>query len=242
VTGADDVVVVTGTSSGLGRACATRLGRAGYHVVGIARREVAPVDLGLGVGSYSHQRFDLADVESIAGLVADLVARFGKPYGLVNNAAVGTDGLLPTMHNSQIEDLVRVNVTAPIVLTKYVVRHMLTERRGRIVNISSIVARTGFRGLSAYAATKAALEGFTRSLARDVGRRRITVNAVAPGFVSTDMNAALTSEDLDRIKGRSALGRFAAPDEIAGAVEYLLGPAAAGVTGTILTVDAGSTA
>ncbi len=236
------MVVITGTSGGLGSACAARLGLAGYHVVGIARRPVAPGDLGVADECYSHVVFDLGDVAAIADLVADVVHQFGKPYALVNNAAIGTDGLLPTMHNAEIEELVRVNVTSPIVLTKYVVRHMINERRGRIVNVSSIVARTGFRGLAAYGATKAAMEGFTRSLARDVGPRNVTVNAVAPGFVETGMNASLGAEHLDRIKKRSALGRFVDPPEVAAAVEYLLSPAGAAVTGTVLTVDAGSTA
>jgi 3-oxoacyl-[acyl-carrier protein] reductase len=146
------------------------------------------------------------------------------------------------MHNREIEQLLRVNVTSPIVLSKYLCRPMLAERRGRIVSISSIVARTGYRGLSVYAATKAALEGFTRSLARDLGPRGVTVNCVAPGFVDTEMTAVLAGESLDRIRRRSALGRFPDPDEIAAAVEYLLAPASAGITGTVLTVDAGNSA
>ena len=132
-------------------------------------------------------------------------------------------------------------VTAPIVLTKYIVRHMLSARRGRVVNISSIVARTGYRGLATYGATKSAMEGFSRSLARDLGPRGITVNAVAPGFLETDMTSALGNQ-LDRIRKRSALGRFATVDEVASSVIYLLSDAAAATTGTTITVDGGSTA
>jgi 3-oxoacyl-[acyl-carrier protein] reductase len=237
-----DRVIVTGTSGGLGRSIARRLVADGHSVVGIARRPVSAASIGADDEQYVHVEFDLGDIAMIAEVVSDVVTRFGKPYGLVNNAALGTDGLLPTMHNSDIEQLVNVNVTSPIVLTKYVVRHMLSARRGRVVNISSIVARTGYRGLAAYGASKAAMEGFTRSLARDVGRRGVTVNAVAPGFLSTDMTAVLGERDLDRIKGRSALGRFADVDEVAAAISYLLSDAAAGVTGTTITVDAGSTA
>ncbi len=237
-----DLVVVTGTSGGLGQAIAERLVTDGYLVVGIARRPVSPASVGADENSYHHLEFDLGEIENIGELVGEIVDRFGKPYALINNAAIGTDGLLPTMHNSDIEQLVNVNVTSPIVLTKYIVRHMLSARRGRVVNISSIVARTGYRGLAGYGATKSAMEGFTRSLARDLGPRKVTVNAVAPGFLATDMTSGLGHQNLERIKGRSALGRFAQVDEVAATISYLLSDAAAGITGTTITVDAGSTA
>ena len=235
-----DLVVVTGTSGGLGRAIAERAIADGYRVVGVSRRGVEADEFSRPE-AYTHLEYDLGDIDGIGALVASIVRDHGKPYALVNNAALGTDGLLPTMHNSDIEQLVGVNVASPMVLTKYCVRHMLAARRGRIVNISSIVARTGYRGLAAYGATKLAMEGFTRSLARDVGPRGVTVNAVAPGFLETEMTSAL-GDQLDRIRRRSALGRFAALDEVASVVGYLLSDVAAGVTGTTLTVDAGSTA
>jgi 3-oxoacyl-[acyl-carrier protein] reductase len=237
-----DLVIVTGTSGGLGRAIAARLVTDGFKVVGIARRAVSAEDIGTDTDNYSHVEYDLGNIDGINDLVRGIVAEHGKPFGLVNNAALGTDGLLPTMHNSDIEALVRVNVTAPLVLTKLVVRQMLARKRGRVVNISSIVARTGYRGLAAYGATKAALEGMTRSLARDVGRRGVTVNAVAPGFLETQMTAGLSEVNLDRIQSRSALGRFAEPDEVAAGVSFLLSDAGAGITGTTITIDAGSTA
>lgn len=236
-----DLVIVTGTSGGLGRTIARRAVSDGFMVVGVARREVTPSDIAADTDLYAHVQFDLGDIASIGDLVNDIVKRYDKPYALVNNAAIGTDGLLPTLHNTDIEELIRVNITSPIVLTKYAVRHMLATRRGRVVNISSIVARTGYRGLSVYGAAKSAMDGFTRSLARDLGPRLVTVNSVAPGFLETEMTSAL-GDQLDRIRTRSALGRFAALDEVAAAVSYLLSDAAAGVTGTTLTVDAGSTA
>ncbi len=237
-----DLVIVTGTSSGLGQAIAQRLVSSGYRVVGIARREVSADSLGVDAGSYHHLRYDLGDLDGIGAMVRSIIDEWGPIYGLVNNAAIGTDGLLPTMHNSEIERLTRVNVTSPLILTKYVVRSMLSGRRGRIINVSSIVAKTGYRGLAAYGATKAALEGMTYSLARDIGRRRITVNAVAPGFLATEMTSVLNDDNLKTIQRRSALGRFAELDEVAGTIEFLLSEDGAGITGTVLTVDAGNSA
>ena len=237
-----DLVLVTGTSGGLGAATAAHLVRRGYRVVGLARRAVTAGDLGVDDDAYTHRCFDLADVDAIHDVVSGIVAEHGTPYALVNNAAVGVDGMLPTMHNRDIERAIVTNVTAPVVLAKYAVRHMLSARRGRIVNISSIVAHTGYRGLSVYGATKAAMEGFTRSLARDVGPRGVTVNAVAPGFLATEMTSALGAGDLERIRKRAALGRFATVEEVAAIVGHLLSPDAAGITGTVVTVDAGSTA
>ena len=121
----------------------------------------------------------------------ELRDEFGAIYGLVNNAGIGTEGLLATMHNSEIEALIRLNVLSPIILTKYVVRHMMADGAGRIVNISSIIASTGYNGLSVYGATKAAPTGFTRSLAREVGKLGITVNAIAPGFIDTELTQIL---------------------------------------------------
>ena len=138
----------------------------------------------------------------IPDLVRKLRKEFGPLYGLVNNAALGTDGVLAMMHNSQIEELVRLNTLSPIVLTKYVVRSMMADGGGRIVNIASIVGFTGYSGLSVYAATKASMLGFTRSLAREVGRLGITVNAVAPGFIDTEMTHELDEEQ--REQGRAA--------------------------------------
>jgi 3-oxoacyl-[acyl-carrier protein] reductase len=146
------------------------------------------------------------------------------------------------MHDSQIAQLVRLNTLSPMVLTKYVVRSMMADRGGQVVNIASIVGFTGYKGLSAYGATKASLIGFTRSLAREVGPMGIKVNAVAPGFVDTDMTSGLKEEERQRIARRSALRRLADIEDIANAVEFLLSDRAKNITGTVITVDAGNTA
>jgi 3-oxoacyl-[acyl-carrier protein] reductase len=133
-------------------------------------------------------------------------------------------------------------VLSPVILTKYIVRHMMADGEGRIVNISSIIASTGYNGLSVYGATKAAATGFTRSLAREVGKLGITVNAIAPGFITTELIQGLTDEQRQRIAGRSALRRLPEADDVARMVEYLLGEGGRNVTGSVLTIDAGNTA
>ena len=212
------LAIVTGTSGSLGAATARRLIDAGYFVVGVSRRSVEMSDGADACPRYRHICWDLAEVDSLKDLVDRIMRDHGSPYALINNAAIGADGLLPTMHNRDIEAAIRVNLTAPLILSKYAVRPMLSRRSGRIVNISSIVARTGFRGLAAYGASKGGLEAFTRSFAREVGGRGVTVNAVAPGFLETQMTAALSSVELGRIKSRSPLGRFATVDEVSAAV------------------------
>ena len=141
----------------------------------------------------------------------------------MNNAALGSDGALAVMPNSQIENLIRLNTLSPIVLTKYVVRRMMSDGGGRIVNVASITAFTGYSGLSVYAATKSSMVGFTRSLAREVGRLGINANAVAPGFMDTVMTQGMDEDQRQKIARRSALRRFPAIADVADAVEFLLG-------------------
>lgn len=237
-------VIVTGASRGLGLAIARRLVDDGFRVIAVARRESDELreEIARRPGALAFAPFDLAEIDAIADFVLRLKKDFGAPYGLVNNAGLGTEGMLAIMHNSQIEMLTRINVTAPIVLSKYVVRNMMSAGEGRIVNISSIIASTGYSGLSVYGATKAALIGFSRSLSREVGRSGITVNSVAPGFIETEMTASLDADDRAKIAGRAALRRLAAPEDVANAVSFLLDNKARNVTGTVLTVDAGATA
>lgn len=241
-------VVVTGGSRGLGLAIATTLAAGGYRAIAVARSESEELRSAVAAGSghggaLSFRVFDLTDLGAIAGLVGSLRDEFGPLYGLVNNAGIGTGGMLTLMRDAQIETLARLNMIAPIILTKYVLRSMMVERAGRIVNIASIVGgSTGYSGLSVYGATKASLIGFTRSLAREVGQLGITVNAVAPGFVDTQMTRDLGAEQREQIVRRSALRRLAGADDVAGSVEFLLSERAKNITGITLTVDAGNTA
>ncbi len=237
-------VIVTGGSRGLGLGIALRLREAGYHAIIIARKESSEIAADCGKPSpLRFWRCDLAEIDALADLVKRIRADVGPIYGLVNNAGIGTSGVLANMRNSAIERLMRLNTVSPMVLTKHVVRAMMVDGGGgRIVNISSIVASTGFSGLSVYSATKASLIGFTKSLAREVGPLGITVNAVAPGFVDTAMTGEMDEGDRERVRRRSALGHLAEIDDVANAVEFLVSDKARNVTGTVLTVDAGSTA
>jgi 3-oxoacyl-[acyl-carrier protein] reductase len=241
-------VVVTGGSRGLGLGIACKLAAAGYAVIALARKKTPQVTEAIdaakrdGKGVLHFAPFDLSAVDEIPDLVRGLRKQFGPVYALVNNAALGTDGVLATMHNAKIEELIRVNTLAPIVLTKYVVRQMMADGGGRIVNVSSIIGFTGYSGLAVYGATKAAMLGFTRSLAREVGRLGVTVNAVAPGFMDTEMTQGLEGEQRQKVARRSALRRLVEVADVANAVEFLLGDGGKSITGTVLTVDAGSTA
>jgi 3-oxoacyl-[acyl-carrier protein] reductase len=241
-------VLVTGGSRGLGLAISRTLAEAGYRVIAIARHESSELDAASealraqGPGAIEFRACDLSEVSEIAPLVRSVRADFGPIYGLVNNAGLGTAGILGTMRDREIERLVQLNTLSPLMLTKYVARSMMSERTGRIINISSIVASTGYSGLSVYSATKASLVGFTRSLARELGQLGITVNAVAPGFIETAMTDELSGQEREQIARRSALKRMAEAEDVAKSVEFLLGPGGRNITGIVLTVDAGNTA
>ena len=241
-------VLVTGGSRGLGLAICQKLTASGYQVIAVARRKNKDLTAALthaeraNKGALHFVPFDLGEIDGIPKLVRDLRKEFGPLFGLVNNAALGVEGTLAMMHNAKIEEQVRVNTLSPIVLTKYVVRGMMSARAGRIVNIASIIGATGYSGLAAYAATKTSMLGFTRSLAREVGRLGINVNAVSPGFLATDMTSVFSDEQRQQIVRRTALRRFPEVDDVANAVEFLLSDKARNITGTVLTVDAGTTA
>jgi 3-oxoacyl-[acyl-carrier protein] reductase len=241
-------VIVTGGSRGLGLAIAKKLAAAGYCAIAVARKETEQLAAAIAETSRESSDairfvpFDLGDIDQIQPFVSGLRRSFGPIYGLVNNAALGTDGALSLMPNSKIAGLVHLNTLSPIVLTKYVVRAMMADGGGRIVNVASIVAFTGYSGLSVYSATKASMLGFTRSLAREVGRMGVNVNAIAPGFLDTEMTQGMADDQRAKVARRSALQRLPVVEDVGNAVEFLLGDGARSITGTVLTVDAGSTA
>jgi 3-oxoacyl-[acyl-carrier protein] reductase len=244
-------VIVTGGSRGIGLGIVRRLAKTGHNVMAVARKESPELRAAIdeaarsGTGSIGFAAYDLAELGGMAALVKQLRKDHGPIYALVNNAGMSIDGTLALTSETQIEQVVRLNVVSPMVLSKYVLRSMMADgplASGRIVNLASIIAFTGYSGLSVYAATKASMIGFTRSLAREVGRTGVTVNAVAPGFVDTEMTRGLTEEQREQIVRRSALRRLVEVADVAAAVEYLLGDGARNITGTVITVDAGSTA
>ena len=237
-------VLVTGGSRGVGLAIVKALAGEGYRVFALSRKPSAELDAVIAAAPerIHFVAMDLGALEAIPDLVRRLKVEHGPFYGLVNNAALGTSGLLSNMHNSDIEALLRINIQAPMLLTKYVSRAMMTEGQGRIVNISSIVASTGYSGLSVYSASKAAMLGFTRSLAREVGRMGVTVNAVAPGYMQTEMTEDMDQAQRDKIAARSALRRLVDVEDVARMVVFLMGEGGRNITGTVLTVDAGNTA
>lgn len=241
-------VIVTGGSRGLGLGIAKKLAGEGYRAIAIARKTNDQLAVAMEEtkcarkGALDFVPFDFGDLDDIPALVKNLRQTFGPIYGLVNNAALGFDGVLANMNNARIEQLVRVNTVAPIMLTKYVVRSMMSERCGRVVNVASIIGFTGYSGLSVYGATKASMIGFTKSLAREVGQLGVNVNAVAPGFINTDMTQSLDDDQRARVARRSALRRLPEVEDVASTVSFLLGDGAKNITGTVMTVDAGSTA
>lgn len=232
-------VIVTGGSRGLGLAIGQHLAANGYRVIAIARRETPEL---AASANMVFVPYDLGDIDGLPDLVKQIRKSHGPIYGLVNNAGLGTEGLLAAMPMREIEQLIRVNTLAPIALTRQVVRSMMAEGQGRIVNMASIIASTGYSALSVYAATKASLVGFTKSLARELGRAGITVNAVAPGFIATAMTEGLGEEKTAQIARRSALQRLAEAEDVARAVEFLMGEGGRNITGTVMTIDAGNTA
>lgn len=234
-------MLVTGASRGIGLATTSTLVSAGYFVCGLSRNNTPELQQVLADGRGAYMHIDLSEPASVPDVVRAAAKTMPPLFGLVNNAGIGLDGNLATQHLKDLQEVLSVNLLSPMVMAKFVARHLIRARQGRIVNISSVVAATGYSGLAAYAATKSGLEGFTRSLARELGKANVTVNAIRPGFVATDMTSGLDSDQMSTVARRSPLG-LARPQDIAAAVEYLLSPAAARVTGTILTVDGGATA
>jgi 3-oxoacyl-[acyl-carrier protein] reductase len=235
-------VILSGGSRGLGMTLATALLDAGYCVSTFSRRPSGFTESLAGHERFGFATADLAAPASLSAFVKEAVARFGPPDGLVNSAGIAVDGLLATMPEDRIDAVLAVNLAGTMKLTRLVVREMLTTNRpGAILTISSIIGLRGYSGLAAYAATKGGLDAMTRALARELGGRGIRVNAVAPGYIETEMTHGLSAEQTRQIVRRTPLGRLGLPGDVVGPVLFLLSDAAAFITGQALVVDGGIT-
>lgn len=236
--------LVSGGSRGLGLAIVERLLERGDEVATFSRSGSESLDrLGERHGHrLVAERLDASDAEAVRGFVARVGERFGRIDHCVANAAIAHEGVLATMTDAEIDAMLAVNLRGSIVLVREAVRQMLVNRStfASVTVISSVVAARGSPGLSVYAATKAGLEGFARSLARELGSRGIRVNALAPGFLETELSGSLSEEDRGRIVRRTPLGRLGQAADIVGAVEFLASPRAGFITGQVITIDGGS--
>lgn len=239
----NDLAFVTGASRGIGRAIALELGRRGAQVVGTATSEAGAAAIGESLAAAGVRGrgvvLDVASADSVERCFKELEAAEGIPTILVNNAGVTRDGLLMRMSADDWQTVIDTDLSAVFRTCKAVMRGMMKARRGRIINIASVVGVMGNAGQCNYAAAKAGLIGFSKSLAREVGSRGITVNVVAPGFIVTDMTDALNEQARKSLQEQVPLGRLGSPDDIAHAVAFLASPQAGYVTGETLHVNGG---
>lgn len=234
------LAIVTGASRGIGRAIAERLVADGFYVVGTATSDSGADAISAYLGDngkgYKLNVADAADIENFIKLLGD---EFGTPAVLVNNAGITRDNLLMRMKDEEWDDIINTNLTSIFRMSKAVLRGMMKARYGRIINISSVVGSTGNAGQTNYAAAKAGMVGFAKSMAKEVGSRGITVNTVAPGFIDTDMTKELSDDIKNALLGSIALGRLGQPEEIAHAVSFLASEPASYITGETLHVNGG---
>lgn len=237
------VALVTGASRGIGRAIAEHLGSAGMTVVGTATTEQGADAISEYLGNADIKGrgivANVADDDSVAALVSAVEEEFGVPTVLVNNAGVTRDNLLMRMKPNEWDTVINTNLTSLYRVCKACLKGMTRARRGRVINISSVVGSSGNAGQSNYSASKAGIQGFTRSLAKEIGSRGITVNAVAPGFIDTDMTRDLPEKHATAMLEQIPLGRLGQPDEIAAVVAFLASPAGGYITGETVHVNGG---
>jgi 3-oxoacyl-[acyl-carrier protein] reductase len=236
----NDIALVTGASRGIGQAIAKALAGAGARVIGTATSAAGAEGISSWLGNNGRGAvLDVGSAASIDSLLGDLDARNEMPTILVNNAAITRDTLLLRMKPEDWDAVIATNLTSVFRLSKGCLKRMMKERRGRIVSLTSIVGLTGNAGQANYAAAKAGILGFTKSLAKEIASRGVTVNAVAPGFIDTDMTRALNEEQRAALTGQVPMARLGSVDDIAAAVLFLCGPGASYITGETLHVNGG---
>ncbi len=236
----DEVALVTGASRGIGAAIATALAAAGASVIGTATSEAGAAAISDALGSAGRGIvLDIADDDSVQQAIADIQGREGSPTIVVNNAGITRDNLLMRMKTSEWDDVLSTNLSGVYRVSKACLRGMMKAKRGRIINIASVIAVMGNAGQANYAAAKAGIIGFSKSLAREIGSRNITVNVVAPGFIDTDMTRALPEDRRAAMLEQVPLGRLGEGDEIAAAVVFLASAGAGYITGETLHVNGG---
>ena len=235
------IALVTGASRGIGAAIADTLAQAGATVIGTATSDSGAAAIGERLAQWNGQgrALNAAEADGIENLIADIEKEFGKLDILVNNAGITRDNLLMRMKDYEWDDIMNVNLKSVYRACKAVMRGMMKQRSGRIITITSVVGTMGNAGQTNYAAAKAALQGFSKSLAREVGSRGITVNCVAPGFIDTDMTRALPEETRKTFEAQTALGRFGEAQDVADAVLFLASDQARYITGQTLHVNGG---
>jgi 3-oxoacyl-[acyl-carrier protein] reductase len=238
------VLIISGGSRGLGRGIVEDLLRKGYYIATFSRTKTDFIENALN--SQQKQNFywetvDVLDFLALERFVKNVVTKYGRLNGLINNVGMAADGVLSLMNDSTIEDLLNVNLRSVIALTKICIKPLLLQNKGAIINISSIIGLRGYSGLAVYSATKAGLDGLTRSLARELGTRNIRVNSIAPGYLETEMTKGLSKVQLNQIVRRTPLGRIGKVQDVLGPIEFLLSPAAEFITGQVITVDGGIT-
>ncbi len=235
------ITLVTGASRGIGKAVAKRFAKEGHFVIGTATTEkgAALIDDYLHDSGGIGRVLDVCDPAQIDKLFEEIESVYGAVQVLVNNAGITKDGLLMRMKDEDWESVIDTNLTSVYRMSKRAVRGMMKARRGRIINISSVVAQMGNAGQSNYAATKAGLEGFSRTLAREIGSRQVTINCVAPGLIETDMTDELDERLLNSMLDAVPIGRLGQPEDIAAAVLFLAGDEASYITGAVLPVNGG---
>jgi 3-oxoacyl-[acyl-carrier protein] reductase len=237
------VVVVSGASRGLGLAVSQLLLKNGFRVAGFSRRATPAVEE-LSKNFESNYRFwelDIGNHDAIPGVVSEIEPALGNIFGLVNNAGFVAEGLLAIFSDEASNRIIDINLRGTLALTKQVARRMMVHRNGRIVNISSVVGIRGFTGVTTYAATKGALDAMTRTLARELGGRGVTVNSVAPGFMDTEMISMVDASERRRIQRRTPLGRLGTVDDVAGVIAFLMSESGSFISGQTIVVDGGMT-